>query len=200
MKLLKRIGIILLAVIVLLVVISFMLPSKIHVERSAAIGAPANVVFMQVNNLRNWNNWMPYNKIDPEMKIEYNGKEEGTGAGYSWSSENSQVGNGKITITESKPNELIVTALDFMENGNATGSFKFEPSGSETKVTWGMDMDMGMNPIARYLGLFMDQLMGQDFEKGLRDLKSVSESYTPPVVPELNPAPADSTSAINKPS
>ena len=119
MKLLKRIGIILLAVIVLLVVISFMLPSKIHVERSAAIGAPANVVFMQVNNLRNWNNWMPYNKIDPEMKIEYNGKEEGTGAGYSWSSENSQVGNGKITITESKPNELIVTALDFMENGNA---------------------------------------------------------------------------------
>lgn len=200
MKTLKRIGVILLAIIVLLVVISFLLPGKIHVERSAEIKAPAQVVFAQVNNLRNWNLWMPYNKIDPDMKIEYTGPEEGTGAGYSWTSEHESVGNGKLSITESKPNELVVTALDFMENGVATGSFKFEPTDAGTKVTWGMDMDMGMNPVGKYFGLFMDQLMGPDFEKGLTDLKKVSESYTPPVTPEINPAPADSLSSATKPS
>lgn len=193
MKILKRIGIFLLALIVILVVISFFLPAKVHVDRTVVINAQPSVVFMQVNNLHNWNNWMPWNKLDPNMKIEYHGPEEGTGAGYSWTSDNKQVGKGKIAITESIPNQTVITSLDFMENGVASGSFKFEPAEGGTKVTWGMDMDMGMNPVGKYFGLFMDQMLGGDFEKGLTDLKKVSESYTPPVVPEINPMPEDST-------
>ncbi|MBK9729960.1 MAG: SRPBCC family protein [Chitinophagaceae bacterium] len=200
MKTLKRIGIFIAAFLLLLLVISFFLPAKVHVERVAVINAQPAIVFNQVNNLHNWNNWMPWNKLDPNMKITYFGPEEGTGAGYSWMSDNEQVGKGKLSITESKTNQSIITSLDFMEHGIATGSFGFEEADGGTKVTWGMDMDMGMNPMARYLGLFMDQMLGGDFDKGLSDLKRTSESYTPPVQPEINPMPADSTEPAVKPS
>lgn len=200
MKTVRRAGIIVLILLVLLVIISFFLPANVHVERTAVIKAQPDVVFKQVNDLHNWNNWMPWNKLDPEMKIKYTGPEEGIGAGYSWSSEDKHVGKGKIAITESKPDQLVVTALDFMENGTATGSFKMEPADGGTRITWRMDMDMGMNPIGRYLGLFMDQMMGGDFEQGLDDLKKVSESYSPPPMQEINPTPEDSTSSMEKPS
>lgn len=199
MKTLRRIGIFLLAFLVILLIISFFLPSKVHVERIAVINAQPDIVFKQVNNLRNWNNWMPWNKLDPNIKIKYYGPEEGTGSGYSWSSENGQVGKGKLSITDSKPNESVITAMNFTGNGVATGSFHLESLEGKTKITWGMDMDMGMNPVAKYIGLFMDQMIGADFEQGLSDLKKVSESYTPPVTPELNAAPADSATAT-KPS
>lgn len=199
MKTLRRIGIFLLAFLVILLIISFFLPSKVHVERIAVINAQPDIVFKQVNNLHNWNNWMPWNKLDPNIKIKYYGPEEGTGSGYSWSSENGQVGKGKLSITDNKPNESVITAMNFTDNGVATGSFHLESLEGKTKITWGMEMDMGMNPVAKYIGLFMDQMIGADFEQGLSDLKKVSESYTPPVTPELNAAPADSATAT-KPS
>lgn len=195
MKTLKRIGIFLVVFLAILLVISFFLPSKVHVERMAVINAQPEIVFKQVNNLHNWNSWMPWNKLDPDMKIKYYGPEEGAGSGYSWTSENSQVGKGKLSITESKQNESITTSMNFTENGEATGTFTFEPVNGNTKIIWGMDMDMGMNPVAKYLGLFMDQMIGADFEKGLSDLKKVSESYSPPAMPELNASPEDSLTA-----
>lgn len=199
MILLKRIGIFTLAILLLLVVISFFLPGRVHVQRVAVINAQPEVVFRQVNDLHNWNKWMPWNKMDPKMEIKYYGPEKGTGAGYSWSSDIKQVGKGKITIIDSKPDESVVTELNFMEHGISTASFRMEPVDHGTKVIWGMDMDMGMNPFARYLGLFMDQMIGGDFEKGLIDLKTVSEQYAPPLIPEINMTP-DSSSALTNPS
>jgi hypothetical protein len=173
MRILKRIIIFL----VLLVAIGFFLPGTTHVERSINVNAPAEKVFENVNDLRKWNAWSPWSKIDPNTKWTYSEPSaSGTGAWYSWVSDNRSVGKGKMTITESKPNEFVKYNLEFEGMGSSKPSFKLVPKDSlNTQVTWVMDSDNGWNPISRWFGVFMDKMLGPDFEKGLAGLKSLSE-------------------------
>lgn len=187
MKFLKKIVIALALIIGIVLIVGFFLPSKIHVERSLQMNAPAEVVFEQVNTLKNWEKWSPWHRIDPNMKLTYEGPESGNGASYSWQSEHKNVGDGKLTIVKSVPYDSIFVDMDFLENGKATGSYVFTKQDGGILVTWGMDSDMGMNPIGRIFGLFMDKMIGKDFEQGLQNLKQVSES---------TPAPAANTGDV----
>lgn len=165
----------LVGLILLLLIVSLFLPSQVHVEREAVIDAPQEVVFNQVNTLRNWEDWSPWHTIDPEMKLHYEGPPAGEGARYRWESDHRNVGNGSLTITRSERPARIETEMDFMEQGTAQGSYTFEPTNGGTRVVWAMDSDMGRNPVGRYFGLMMDRWIGQDFERGLANLKQVSE-------------------------
>lgn len=180
MKLLKKIGIGLVALILLIVIVSLLLPSKIHVERSLVINAPAERIFEQVNTLKYWNDWCPWNMIDPNAKWIYNDIPSGKGASYKWTSEHKEVGNGTMTVVESQPNTFIAVELDFDGRGKGMGTFKFEPADGGTKTTWGMDADMGMNPIGKIMGLFMDKMMGPKFDEGLQNLKKIAETKSEP--------------------
>jgi effector-binding domain-containing protein len=175
MKILKRILIVLLILIGLLLVISLFLPSKVHVERSIVIKAPANVVFAQVNSLKNWNNWSPWMKKDPKMVSTYEGPESGVGSKSNWTSEVHDVGKGNMSITESHPDSMIKVHMEFTGRGGADASFLFAKDSGGTKVTWSFDNDMGWNLPGRYAGLMMDKWLGPDFENGLKELKTVSE-------------------------
>jgi hypothetical protein len=66
-------------------------------------------------------------------------------------------------------------AMEFKGQGGATADIRFDKVDEGTKVTWGMDTDMGMNPLAKYAGLFMDQMVGGSFEDGLNSLKQICE-------------------------
>lgn len=174
MKTLKRVVLIITAILLLLIIIAYLLPRHTHVERSLLINTPANQLFEQVNTLKNWPNWSPWHKIDPKMRIEYFGYQQGVGAKYTWESENQQVGNGSLTIIKSIPFDTIVTEMDFMKNGKANSNFIFIKKPSGTLVTWIMESDLGWNPISRYFGLMMDRMVGPDFEKGLANLRDVA--------------------------
>lgn len=174
MKIIKIILITLGILVVIVTVVGFLSPRQMHVERSLTINAPAEVIHGQINNLKNWAKWSPWNKMDTAMKIEYNGTDAGAGAGYKWSSENKNVGSGEMTITSSTP-DSITTALN-MEYGPAMVTFLFAKTDSGTKVTWVMESDNGMNPLARFMCLFMNDMVGKDFEKGLAGIKEVAES------------------------
>jgi effector-binding domain-containing protein len=181
MKLLKKLGLGFLGFITLLIAVSFLLPAKSHVERSLVIKASAEPVFAQVNNLKNWEKWSPWHKLDPKMKLTYEGPESGAGAKYSWTSDMDEVGNGSLTIKESKLNEAIVSEMNFGDMGISYGSYKFEPVDGGTKITWSMDSDCSDMPWkwyvpSKYFNLFMDELCGKDFEKGLNNLKTIVES------------------------
>ena len=83
-----------------------------------------------------------------------------------------------MTLTESRPSELIRIILEFKRPFAATNTteFDFKPDGNQTVVTWSMS---GTNNfMAKAFGLFMnmDKLVGGDFEKGLTQLKSVAEA------------------------
>lgn len=186
MKILKILFIAILSIIILLLIISFFLPSKMHVERSLVINAPTEIVFDQINTLKKWEQWSPWIKMDSTLKMTYEGPESGVGAAYRWVGNPKTTGSGKLTISESRPNELIVTDLDLGEGGTGTGGYKFEPADSGVKVTWYMDSEMGLNPVMRYMGVMMKGVMENLFDQGLNDIKKIAESMPPPAIkPEM---------------
>ena len=173
----KKILIALAAVVILFVAVVAMQPSEFRIVRSAIISAPATAVFAQVNDFHKWEAWSPWAKLDPTMKQTFDGAPAGTGAGYAWVG-NSEVGEGRMTITESHPSDLIKIKLEFIKPfaANSNTIFTFKPEGNQNRVTWAMDGDK--NFIAKAFHLFMniDKMVGGDFEKGLAQMKSVSEA------------------------
>lgn len=186
MKILKKVLLFAVGLLVLLAVIGLLLPAQSHVERSVVIDAPADTVFPLINNFHEFNRWSPWAKKDPDTQYRFEGPDSGTGAKMSWSSENPQVGKGSQEIVESEPNERVATGLDFGDMGTAQAAFTLEPAGDGVKVTWGFDVEHGMNPVNRYMGLLMDRWVGADYEAGLADLKELAESLPPVVTEEIS--------------
>jgi hypothetical protein len=164
-------------VVVVLIAIVALLPSAFRVERKTTMSAPAAAVFAQVNDFHNWGAWSPWAKIDPAMKLTFSGAPAGTGAIYSWTG-NSDVGSGRMTITESKPNEHIHIKLEFFRPFKATNAaeFIFRQEGGQTELSWSMTGKK--NFIIKGFSLFMsmDKMVGGQFEKGLSGIKSIVEA------------------------
>ena len=167
---LKIILIALAVIVVALVVIVALQPSEFRVARSTTISAPPPAVFAQVNDFHKWEAWNPWGKIDPAMKQTYEGAPAGTGAIYTWAG-NNEVGEGRMTITESRPSDLIRVKLEFFKPFAATNTaeFTFKPEGNQTAVTWSMFGDNNFMAKAIHLFINMDKMIGGQFEKGLAD-------------------------------
>jgi effector-binding domain-containing protein len=176
MRILKIIMIVILSIVLLLTLISFFLPDKTHAERSIIINRSADVPFALVNDLKSWRKWSPWYDIDSNATWTFSEPSEGTGAYYSWKSEHPKVGNGKITIDESKPFEYIKMSLLFEGMGASGADFYFETiDDTSCKVTWMLDVTHGWNLPSRWFGIFMDRMIGPDYEKGLAALSSVCD-------------------------
>ena len=173
---LTKVLIALAVIVIVFVVVVAMRPSEYRVARTITISAPAPVVFAQVSDFHKWNAWNPWAKMDPAMKQTYEGAPAGTGAVYTWTG-NRQVGEGRMTLTESRPPDLIRINLEFLKPfaATSTAEFTFRPEGQRTAVTWSMVGNL--NFVAKVIHLFvgMDRMIGANFEKGLADMKSVAE-------------------------
>jgi len=183
MKILKTIGIVLLGLLAAAAIVSFFLPSHIHVERSIVINKDQQIVFDQVNNLQQWINWSYWDNIDPNMKSTFEGPESGKGARHNWKSTHKQVGNGSMTIVENDPPNSLMTELNFEGWGSSMGGWTFDKVEGGTKTTIYMDVDLPYT--GRIMpGLMMDKFMGEDFNKTLNGLKKWAESQ--PDKPEIS--------------
>jgi hypothetical protein len=174
MTVLKRVIIGLVTLVVLLVVIGFLLPRQVHVERSIVINAPQAQMFEALNSFKRFNEFSPWAALDPNTQYTYEGPESGVGAKMRWVSSSDDVGSGTNEIVESKAPDFIRTKLDF--GGQlAEATFTFEPADGATRVTWSFDGDLGDNPVMRFVGLMFDKWIGGDYEKGLARMKQVME-------------------------
>lgn len=176
MRWIKRLFGALALVILALVVIAYLLPRQVAVSRSVEVAATPEAVFPHINSLEKFSAWSPWGDIDPEMKVAYSGPAEGVGNKMDWTSEHPNVGSGSQIITASVANEAVETKLDFGPMGKADAAFVLAPKGAGTEVTWGFETDLGMNPIARWMGLMMDGWIGADYERGLARLKEIAEA------------------------
>lgn len=174
---LKKILLTLVAIIAIILVLAAFQPSEFRVTRTAAIAAPASVIFPEINDFHRWTAWSPWEKLDPAMKRTYEGPAAGVGAVYAWEG-NSDVGAGRMTITESRSPELIRIKLEFLKPmpGICPTEFTFRPEGGATVVTW--TMNGTNNYVAKIFCLFvnMDKMIGGDFEKGLAGIKQIAEA------------------------
>ena len=152
-------------------------PSEYRIARSATIAAPAPDVFAQVNDFHKWDAWSPWAKLDPNAKTTFEGASAGEGAIFTWAG-NREIGEGRMSLTQTRPVELIRIRLDFVQPmaGTSTAEFTFKPEGDRTAVTWAM---FGQNNfVSRAICLFMnqDKMLGGYFEKGLENLRAVAEA------------------------
>ena len=169
--------IVLAVLVVVFVIIVAMRPDKFRVTRSATIAAPPAAVFVHVNDLHKWQAFSPWAKMDPAAKTSFAGPLAGVGAVFTWAG-NKQVGEGSMTITESRPCDLIRFRLDFIKPfaGTNTAEFTFTPEGAGTVVAWTMS---GKNTfLFKAVGLFMncEKIVGGQFDQGLASLKAIVQS------------------------
>jgi Polyketide cyclase / dehydrase and lipid transport len=159
---------------ILLVVIATR-PTEFTVKRSAAMPFPAEVIFQHVNDLHLWQAWSPWARLDPNAKNSYSGSPSGGGAVMAWAG-NNKVGEGRMTITESRPAQLIRFRLEFFKPFKATNTaeFTFQPQAGQTLITWSMS---GRNNfMGKAFGLIIncDKMVGGQFEQGLANLRAVA--------------------------
>ncbi|HEY1099005.1 MAG TPA: SRPBCC family protein, partial [Myxococcota bacterium] len=150
-------------------------PGKSHVERSGTVNGTPALVFARLNSMKSFPLWSPWQQLDPNMNKTFSGPDEGVGSSYWWSG-NDDVGEGKMTITESRPGEGVVDTLEFIRPfaQESVVTFTVKPASDTTStVTWAMDGDNGF--MAKAAGLFMDMdtMIGADFERGLKNLDTV---------------------------
>lgn len=164
-------------VVVVLVLLVASRPAEMHIGRSTRIAASPATVFAEVNDFHRWEQWSPYEKRDLAMKKTFEGPPAGVGASYTWSG-NNQVGEGRMTMMESRPNDLIRIKLEFQKPFKATNTaeFTFVPDGNQTVATWSITGKNNFMAKAMGLMINMDKMIGKDFEQGLAQLKAVAET------------------------
>ena len=145
----KIVGILIVALIAL-VGGAYLLPQALHIERSTVIAQPAAIVFPYINSLRRANEWSPWAEYDPNVKMTYSGADEGPGAKMSWAG-NDKVGTGSQEITQSVLNRKVASDLKFGGQAPAKAALTLTTTEAGTKVVWSLDIDLGNNPIARYV-------------------------------------------------
>jgi Polyketide cyclase / dehydrase and lipid transport. len=171
MKILRNIVIAIAAVLVLLLVIAFFLPSEFAVERSTVIAAPADSIYLRVVTPRTWARWTAWTaKADTTLAYTYAGPDSGLGAIMRFTAK--QMGNGEMEIVEAVPGRVVgyvlrLTGTDMQVNGRVT----LEPAEGGTKVTWRDSGDLGGNILLRYLAPMLDRNLAAAYEENFTGLR-----------------------------
>lgn len=175
MKVLRMTAMVLGVFVIGLIAIAFTLPRHAHVERSIRVQAPASTVFALADDITRFNDWSPWAAIDPQTKYEFSGPGQGAGATMHWSSHDPDIGSGEMQIVGAEPNSVVRLRLTFGPHAHASSNILIQRRNGGVLVTWGFDADLGYSIAGRYMGLFMDHMLGPDFERGLARLKRLAE-------------------------
>ncbi|WP_067567043.1 SRPBCC family protein [Nocardia acidivorans] len=146
------------------------------IVRETVIKADPARIRALVNDFHQWQQWSPWEGLDPTMERTFSGGERGIGARYAWNG-NRKAGRGDMEIT-SETSQAVGIRLNFEKPIRNTNQVTFEfiarPEG--TAVSWRMTGQRGglMALMARVLP--MDRMIGKDFEKGLAQLKATAEA------------------------
>ncbi|MFZ9028265.1 MAG: SRPBCC family protein [Crocinitomicaceae bacterium] len=174
MKFLKKLLFVLITVVVIFLVIPLFVDSDFKVSRSATVPASKMVVFDYLKYLKNQEEYGVWNNIDPDMKKSYNGTDGEVGFTYTWDSQNEDVGAGEQEIVAINEYDKIEYELRFQRPWESTNQAWFDIEGNtdSTKITWAIS---GSVPYPfNFFNLFMDmdEMIGEDLEKGLEKLES----------------------------
>ena len=72
------------ALVVLFIIVVAMQPAQFTVTRPAKMAAPPDKIFPHVNELRKWEAWSPWAKLNPTAKNSFEGQVSGVGAASRW--------------------------------------------------------------------------------------------------------------------
>lgn len=173
----KKLGIaagVVVGLVVVLLGVASMQPDSYTVERSRTYDAPTSAVWATVSDMNQFASWSPWQKYDPNMKVQVEGQPATVGHKYSWQG-NSDAGSGAMTVSAVDPGKRLDIALEFKEPfaSTATTAYIVSEEGGKAKMTW--TMSGNNNLMGKVFGLFMsmEEMIGKDFEDGLGNLEKV---------------------------
>lgn len=153
-----------------LAVTGLALPRNVSIQRTALIDAAPEAIIELAASNTGYQAFNPYKDLDPNLQVEMFGPASGVGSGFSFQSKD---GAGQQTVASVTANQVVFD-LDLGPLGQPTQAISAVAIDGATEVTWSMDMDLGMNPVFRVMGLFMDGMIGPNFELGLANIADVA--------------------------
>lgn len=147
-------------------------PRSYSVSRSAVIPAEPASVHARINDFVAWQQWSPWEDVDPALTRTYSGPESGVGARYEWSG-NRKPGSGSMEIVASTPEQIDID-LQFVKPFAARNptSFALEAVDAGTRVTWTMTGTHTWLSALMFKVLKMEKALQADFDKGLARLRA----------------------------
>lgn len=173
---LKKIGLILIAVAFALLAFPSVLPRTVKLERRISIQSSPAAVYAVLADFHQYRSWDPFSVMDPASTSRAEG--QGLGSIYAWEGE--KIGRGKMVIKDLQENARVDVLLTFEEPipSEAHSAWIVNAlQNGETEVVWEMQQDLTY--FQRYMGLVMDGAVGGNFETGLARLKAKVEGKGP---------------------
>lgn len=168
--------IILAAAIAVLLLVASRKPDIFRMERKTVINAAPEKIAGFINDFHRWQVWSPYEKKDPDMQRTFEGPASGKGAKYAWSGDKN-IGSGNMEILDVSPSKTVVDLVFITPfKAHNTAEFTFTPQGGATEVTWAMFGPCPFFAKVMHTVISMDKMVGNDFAKGLADLKKAAEA------------------------
>ena len=163
MKILKRIGLIILSLIVLLLVVALFIKKEYSVEREVIVNKSNSEAFNYIKYVKNQESYNKWAMMDPNAKKEYKGTDGTAGFIYAWDG-NNKVGKGEQQIKNIEEGQRVDFDLHFIKpfEGKANAWITTEAvSDNQTKIKWGMH---GISPYPlNIMNLFIPGILGKRF-------------------------------------
>lgn len=161
----------------LVFLLSLLFPSVARLERSGSIDAPMSVVYTQINDLKTWPQWNPWNHRGGMQQ--YSDPAIGKGAWFTWSDTARSTASGRVEITAAYPGKGIEYNMTHPSMKPFKGIIELKPTsdGKGTAILWRMETNVGLTPWWKIRGFLMDRMYGEAMEGGLNKLKALAERY-----------------------
>lgn len=149
---------------------TYLLPGSVQVERSATLPASAAEILALAGSNLGYQRFNPYRSSDPDLKIEPFGPSQGVGSGFRFEGKG---GTGSQTVA-ALTDTSVDFAIDLGRLGQPRQRIEVAPVPGGSRVVWSMRAELGLNPVGRVMGLFMDRIVGPQFETGLKNLHAAT--------------------------
>jgi hypothetical protein len=167
-----------LGIIVLLLVIGFFSRRDYTASREIIINKPKAFVYAYLKLLKNQNKWSVWGSMDPEMRTRFTGTDGTEGFVSAWDSDIKNVGQGEQKILKVVEGERIDYEIKFIKPFQSI-SWAFltvaTANENQTLVHWEFTGKMNFPMNLMLIFMNMEKMIGNDFSKGLQNLKAILE-------------------------
>ncbi|MCM8570810.1 SRPBCC family protein [Gramella jeungdoensis] len=147
------------------------------ISRTVVINRSREEVYNFVRQLKKQALWNPWFSRDPDAIMKYKGEDGKPGASFYWKG-NKKVGEGIQRIVKARQGRIFETKILFIKPVKVNALTYIgvkELEQEKTKMVWGVRGHLAFPLTIISLFYSPEKALGENFEKGLKDLKRILE-------------------------
>lgn len=173
MKALKYIFILLLVVIIAGAIYFSLQDGQYEVERTVTVEAPKSLIYDQIADFNNWENWNAFQKQE-DVIVTQSQQSAGVDAFYTFEDDN---GTGKVTITRLEPNSTVEMEVFYKHSlGTSTSKVVYQlvevENGTQVTVSTTGDQGLADKAVAAITGSDIEAELGNLHEQSLATINT----------------------------